>query len=106
MGSSIRSTLVAFVVAVSALGIFAMGSASAASLTHCQHVRGYYNVQVSGVSCKRAAPVLWHARQGSLHPSGWNCRSTGHGPGGGFPVETVCRKQREVARGWVIDGPA
>ncbi len=102
-----RRVLVAFAVAIAALGIFASANASAASLPHCQHVRGYYNVRVSGVSCKRATRILWNARQGKLHQTtGWNCRTTGHGPGGGFPAETVCRKQRAMASGWVIDGPA
>jgi hypothetical protein len=83
------------------------GSAQASGTHRCEHVRGYYNVKVRGVGCKRASKVLWRARQGETGSiSGFHCRMVGHGPGGGFPVKATCRKGHARASGWVVDGPA
>lgn len=70
---------------------------------HCGKARGYYKVQARGVSCRRAREVLWHARSGQGSAHGFKCRTVGHGPGGGFPAKTTCRRGGAVASGWVVD---
>jgi len=79
--------------------------ASVTPMARCATVRGYDWVRVQGISCASAAPVLWHARQGSATLD-WKCRSVGVGPGGGFPEIETCRRGSQIAKGSVFDGPA
>jgi hypothetical protein len=103
--------LVALIVVAAALGSrWANAAQTSTPLKRCSSVRGYYNVRVRNVTCRRAASILWRARQSStMTPriDGFRCRFVSHAPGGsGFPADMVCTKGIAYAAGGIIDGPA
>lgn len=103
-----QTGLTALAIAVGVIALAVLPSTAGAFTKRCAHVRGYDNgtVTVRHMTCRRAARILWKAREGHLNPSGFHCTFKSAYPGGGFPVWITCRRGRAAARGSEADGGA
>src|SRR5947209_5121002 len=72
-----RTGLTASVIAVGVIALSTLPAPAGAYMTTCAHVRGYDNgtVTVHDMTCRRAARILWQAREGHLNPQGFTARS-------------------------------
>ena len=103
-----QTGLKASAIAVGVIALAVLPARAGAYMKACAHVRGYDNgtVTVRDMTCRRAARILWQAREGHLNPSGFHCTFKSAYPGGGFPVWITCKRGRAAARGSETDGRA